>query len=124
MKNKILSRTLLLVTLFVLVSIPAQTVVGAPPQSDTGEGNKVWFSVTNTNYEVALQVSRSWGWETIYTRDHNTARNAHPFDFYNLGRARFRVLLSKRNGVYVNLPCGSNINFSSVSNKMIQRSCP
>jgi len=104
----------------------AQEVNGAPsPLSDTGYLNKVWVSVQDTDYEIAVQVEDpSVGWRTLFTRDHNTPRNQHPFDFYNLGQNRFRVLLSKRNGVYVNLECGNVIDFRSSIKKMTERVCP
>jgi hypothetical protein len=96
--------------------------------SDIGAGNKAWFSIASSvpanSYEVAIQAqSSTWGWRTVFVRDHNTARNNHPFDFYDIGKNQFRIILTKVNGSYVNRQCGAVIDWRFISNGMVQRAC-
>ncbi len=126
MNSKAKIRILLAVVLSLLVVVSAIVVYARPASAQLlNENNKVWFSVTVTNYEVALQVADpAVGWRTLYTRNHNTARNSHPFDFYSLGNSRYRVLLSKVNGVYVNRQCGADVDFrTAYYNRMEERRC-
>lgn len=115
----------LAIALFLLVMVSAVAVFAEPASAPIANAfNKAWFSVSMTNYEVALQVSDpARGWRTLYTRDSNTARNNHPFDFYDLGQYKYRVLLSKVNGVYVNRQCGADIDFTRSAYAMIERNC-
>jgi hypothetical protein len=126
MKTKVRIRILLAVTLCLLVVVSANAVNARPASAQlVNENNKIWFSVTVTNYEVALQVADpAVGWRTLYIRDHNSARNNHPFDFYSLGNLRYRVLLSKVNGVYVNRQCGADVDFrTAYYNRTAVRRC-
>ncbi len=108
---------------------PLEENGGSPPNTmllgDTGNGNTIVFSVPGNSYEVALQVARSWGFETLFVRNHESPNQEHATYFYDVGSGAFRVILTKRDGQYVNRPCGNTISIASTwRNKYFSVQCP
>ena len=63
MKTKVRIRILLAVTLCLLVVVSANAVNARPASAQlVNENNKIWFSVTVTNYEVAFRKWRTLLW--------------------------------------------------------------
>lgn len=74
---------------------PLEENRGSPPNTvllgDTGNGNTIVFSVPGNSYEVALQVARSWGFRTLFVRNHDSSNQEHATYFYDVGSGAFRV---------------------------------